>query len=274
MADKNTNDSSYNGNIYPIHNGQTVSGDSKITVNHSSDTSSMDISVDKRDVAQIYVVQIKQKTKASIKKAKASRQKLADESVELVSTIKSLIDSTVAKAFKSKVDKVTQTYKDLRADIKALVKKASANVDEAVASLFTDTEEIDSRIKTTVTTPSISYDWRAGMAVKEDGSGKEEVLNVTLSIDGHRETKELAIPSQIAQLKVQQLALDVSIKSFDTEISDHNELLNSTPDLQEAAEAAVAQAKLSQSDFGKQCLAGLERLNSTGQLLLGTSSED
>lgn len=256
------------------YKGNMISGDSKINADHHKNASTMSVEVDKRDVAQIYVVKIKQQVKADLKKQKGEREKLKTESVELVNQIESLINSTVEQNFKGKVDKVNETYKDLKAAIKKLVKAASGEVDTALESLFEDMEEIDSRIKTTVTTPNISYSWRAVKAFKDDGSGEEEVLRVSLVIDGHTEKKDIPVPSKIASLKQDHKNLEVLISEFDLRIKDLSDKLNSTADLQEAAEAAVAMAKLEQSDFGKDCLNKLASLSDTGQLLLGTDTSE
>jgi len=255
------------------YKGKMVSGDSTINAEHHKNESSMDVSVDKRDVAQIYVVQIKQQVKSDLKKAKDERKVLTDKSLTLVGKIDSLINSTVEKSCKAKADKVNKIYKALKADLKALVKKASSKVDTHLAALFEDVEDIDTRIKTSVTTPNITYSWRAKKAVKDDGSGEIEVLRITIGIDGHSETKDIAVPANIAALKTEQLGIEAEITTYDSQIRDLNEKLNSTKDLQEAAEAAVAMAKLDQSEFGKKCLDNLQNLSSTGQLLLGTKED-
>ena len=256
------------------YKGKLVNGDSEINKNHHENETSMKIDVDKKDVAQIYVVQVKEQLKAQLKIATDKKNALKTKSVQLVGTIDSLINSTVEKAYKQKVEKVTQTYKDLKAEIKALVKKAATKVDKSIATLFSDTEEIDTRIKTTVKTPDITYSWRPLKVVKDDGSGEEVILRITLKIDEHSETNDLPIPKNIEALKSEHLAVESDIHLLDSEIDEIQDTLRSSKDLQEKAEAAVAMAKVNQSEFGRECLTNLNNLMTNGRLLLGAPKED
>jgi hypothetical protein len=254
---------------------QLLNGDSTINTEHNLNTHGLNVDVNKEDVAQIYVVQIKQKLNA--KKAKLTEEFETLEQLVRATNEEAdgLINSLVAKAVKKKADAINKAYSDLKADIKALVKKASSTVDKNIGQLFNDTEEIDSRIKYNLDTPSIKYNWRSAKVAKEDGTGEKLVINISLSIDGHTEVKALDVPSNIMALKTTVMESRKSMETLTSQLQKINNELNNTGNLKEAAEAAVAAAKLNQSEFGKQCLESLNGLFEGGGLLkLGTSKED
>ena len=231
-----------------------------VTINKNKNITGLTVDVDKRDVAQIYVVQIKQKLKAEIAQLKEDKDALNREGLTLTNEIEELINSLVEKECKSKIDKINQAHKALRAVVKEECRKAAKQVDTALKGLFEDHEDIDSRISYTVPSPKVTYDWRAAKVVKSDGSGSEEVIQITINYNNHTETKDVKIPSKISSLKVQFKAVETQVNEKLSVIAKLNKQLDSSSDLQEAAEASVAMAKLDQSEFGKQCLDNLSKL--------------
>lgn len=247
--------------------GKLIDGDASVNVNHNINKSEVDVNFSKRDIAQIYVTQVKADLKAKLKKAQAGFSDLKDERTKVLNELDLLINSIVTKKFSDKINKVNDVYKSLRSDIKKLVKEATKGVDSSLSELFDDIEDIDSRIKTTIVTPTINFRWDSLKVPNEDGTGSKEVLTVILNIDGHEETKQIDAPENVETMKALVKSLDSQIEALNKEISQLRSDLNDTADLRETAEAAIAAAQLKESKVGKGMLANLQSLISNDGML-------
>ena len=248
--------------------GKLLTGDSEISSNHDFNEHSMAVNIDKQDIAQIYVTKVKAQIRGKQQALKKEIDKTEKDLQKQSDLIEGKILSTVKSQFGTQVETIEKKYLEAKKKVKKIISEANGACDELLAKLFDDTTEFDSRINMNLNTPSISYTWDSDLRPYKGSKDPVLLLIVNIKFNGYVEEKEFKCPADIVKLK-DKFKLDK--EDLDAKKAEYRELqrqIDSSAELQEMAEAAVAEAKLQQSDFGKQCLANLEKLN-TGLLLEG-----